>query len=103
MQKWIILCAAAYALATANPSLAAEWSAAFAVPLIAGDPREQRVDLYDMKSNRRGYVVISPQGRVDIYDRLSNRTGTGRIGPDGRTIELFDLRGTRSGTGRLAR
>jgi len=101
MQKWMILCAAAYALTCATPSPAAEWRAHFAVPVIAGDPREQRVDLYDQESNRQGYVVIGPRGRVDVYDRSSNRTGTGRI--NGTAIELFDLRGNRTGTGRLAR
>jgi hypothetical protein len=103
MRKWMILCAAAYGLASASGAHAVDWRAAFAVPAIAGDPREQRVDLYDVNSNRQGYVVISAHGRVDIYDRLSNRTGTGRISPDGKTIELFDLHGNWTGTGRLAR
>jgi hypothetical protein len=31
--------------------------------------------------------------------KQGNRTGTGRIGPDGKTIECFDPRGHRSGTG----
>ena len=103
MQKWVILCAVAYGLVSASGACAGDWRADFAVPVIAGDPREQRVDLYDVNSNRQGYVVIGPHRGVDTYDRLSNRTGTGRISPDGKTIELFDLRGNRTGTGRLAR
>ena len=75
----------------------------FAVPAIAGDPREQRVDLFDRHSNRTGYVVISPSGRIDTYDKNSNHTGSGRIGSDRRTIELFDLRGNRTGMGTLAK
>lgn len=103
MRKWIhALCSfASLAVMLASPADAAV--ALFAVPAIAGDPRERRVDLYDRQSNRQGYVVIGPHGRVDVYDRLSNRTGTGRIAPDGKAIELFDLRGNRTGTGRLAR
>ena len=103
MQKWMRLCSVACTLAYVTPSVADERSMLFAVPVIAGDPREQRVDFYDLKSNRQGYVVIGPHGRVDTYDRLSNHTGSGRISPDGKTIELFDLRGNRTGTGRLAR
>ena len=103
MRKWIFLCGAAYALGLASSAGAGEWRADFAVPAIAGDPREQRVDLFDLNSNRQGYAVISPHGRIDTYDQLSNHIGTGRLGPDGRTIELFDLRGRRTGTGRLGR
>ena len=103
MQKWMRLCSVACTLAYATPSVADERSILFAVPVIAGDPREQRVDFYDLKSNRQGYAVIGPHGRIDTYDRLSNHTGSGRISPDGKTIELFDLRGNRTGTGRLAR
>jgi hypothetical protein len=84
-------------------SVAVESQALFAVPVIAGDPREQRFDLYDLESNRTGYVVVGAHGRVDTYDRLSRHTGTGRLAPDGRTIDLFDMRGKRTGTGRLAR
>lgn len=75
MQKWMRLCSVACTVAYATPSVADERSMLFAVPVIAGDPREQRVDFYDLKSNRQGYVVISPHGRVDTYDRLSNHTG----------------------------
>ncbi len=103
MQKWIcaVCTCASLVLPLAGPVSAA--AVLFVGPAIAGDPREQRVDLYDRQSNRQGYVVIGPHGRIDVYDRLSNRTGTGRIAPDGKTIELFDLRGNRTGTGHLAR
>jgi len=99
----MILCGAACSLTLASPASALEWRADFAVPAIAGDPREQRVDLFDLNSNRQGYAVISAHGRIDTYDQLSNHIGTGRLSPDGRTIELFDLHGRRIGTGRLGR
>jgi hypothetical protein len=69
--------------------------------LLAGPAVAQertRVDLYDARSRRQGYVIIDDQsGRIDIYDSHSRRLGYGRLAPDGR-MERFDLRGRREGT-----
>jgi hypothetical protein len=40
--------------------------------------REIRIDTYDKKSNRTGYIVIDPKtGRLDQFDTRGNRTGYG--------------------------
>jgi len=39
-----------------------------------------RIDLFDKKSNRTGYIIIDPRtGRVDQFDRRSNRLGYGTV------------------------
>jgi|SRR5262245_40661678 len=41
---------------------------------------EVRIDTYDTRSNRTGYVIVNPNtGRYDSYDTRSNRTGYGTI------------------------
>ena len=67
-----------------------------APPALAQD--RARVELYDAKSRRQGYVIVDERsGRVDIYDNHSRRLGYGRVMPDGR-IERFDRHGQREGT-----
>lgn len=56
-----------------------------------------RVDLYDARSRRQGYVIMDESsGRLDVYDTHSRRLGYGRIAPDGR-LERFDRDGRREG------
>ena len=39
-----------------------------------------RIDLFDTKSNRTGYIIIDPKTkRFDTYDAKSKRTGWGTI------------------------
>ena len=59
-----------------------------------------RIDTFDKRSNRTGYIVIDPRtGWLDQYDARSNRTGYGYttspspgvgVGP-----ELYDRQGNR--------
>ena len=40
------------------------------------NPQEIRIDPFDRKSNRTGYIIIDPRtGRLDQFDRNSNRLG----------------------------
>lgn len=40
--------------------------------------QEIRIDTFDRKSNRTGYIIIDPRtGRLDQFDRNSNRLGYG--------------------------
>ena len=67
-----------------------------APPAMAQD--RTRVDLYDAKSRRQGYVIVDENsGRLDIYDNHSRRLGYGRVAPDER-VERFDRHGRREGT-----
>ena len=65
----------------------------------AGDrPTKERVDLFDKKSNRQGYVIIdNSTGRIDIYDRKSNRTGYG-LTRDHRTWSTYSTDSKRTGS-----
>ena len=70
------------------------------VVVVPGDPRTERVDLFDTHSNRTGYAIVDKKsGRVDTYDTRGNRIGYGQL--RGNTIEFFDVRSNRTGTGRL--
>lgn len=58
----------------------------------------ERIDLFDARGRRSGYVVVDREaGRIDLYDARSRRTGWGKVDQGGR-IELFDLGGRRQGT-----
>ena len=42
--------------------------------------QDTRIDLFDKKSNRTGYIIVNPNtGRVDQFDRRSNRLGYGTV------------------------
>ena len=66
--------------------------------MIAAD----RVDLFDTKSNRVGYIVVDPKTRrLDTYDTRSHRTGWGTIARESGDVDAFDKNGNCVGTGRL--
>lgn len=66
--------------------------------MIAAD----RVDLFDTKSNRTGYIIVDPRsGRFNTYDTKSNRTGWGTIHRESGTVEAYDRNGNRIGSGVL--
>ena len=61
-----------------------------------------RVDLFDLHSNRTGYILVDPKsGRLDTYDTKSKRTGWGTIHRESGTVEVFDKEGKRIGSGLL--
>lgn len=77
-------------------ALAAALLLLLATPALAQD--RTRVDLYDVKSARKGYATIDEKtGRIDTYDASSRRTGYGVIQPDGR-VDLYRLDGSRAGS-----
>ena len=59
--------------------------------------QEIRIDTFDKKSNRTGYIIIDPRtGRLDQFDKNSNRLGYGTTtpNPSGRGSEqLYDRNG----------
>jgi hypothetical protein len=58
--------------------------------------QEIRIDTFDKKSNRTGYIIIDPRtGRLDQFDRNSNRLGYGYSTPSlpQRGSELYDRNG----------
>ncbi|HEX7214070.1 MAG TPA: hypothetical protein VF578_07660 [Methylomirabilota bacterium] len=66
--------------------------------MIAAD----RVDLFDTKSNRTGYIIVDPKsGRFNTYDTKSNRTGWGTIHRESGTVDAYDKNGNRIGSGVL--
>ena len=66
--------------------------------VIAGD----RIDLFDSKSNRTGYIIVEPKtGRFDTYDTKSNRTGWGTITRESGDVQVYDKDGNRVGSGTL--
>lgn len=66
--------------------------------IIAAD----RTDLFDLHSNRTGYILVDPKGgRLDTYDAKSKRTGWGTIHRESGTVEVFDKEGKRIGSGLL--
>ena len=66
--------------------------------IIAAD----RIDLFDTKSNRTGYIIVDPKsGRFDTYDTQSKRTGWGTINRESGTVDVYDKHGNRVGRGRL--
>ena len=51
-------------------------------------PAEVRIDTFDRKSNRSGYVIFNPStGRYDSFDVKGNRTGWGTISNPPRSYE----------------
>jgi hypothetical protein len=53
---------------------------AFAGLLLAQASDEIRIDQFDKKGNRTGYMIIDQRtGRYDSYDKNSNRTGFGSV------------------------
>lgn len=61
-----------------------------------------RIDLFDTKSNRTGYIIIDPKsGRFDTYDTQSKRTGWGTITRESGTVQVYDKDGNRVGGGIL--
>jgi hypothetical protein len=61
-----------------------------------------RIDLYDTKSNRTGYVILDPKTRrLETYDTRSNRTRWGTIARESGDVEAFDKDGNWIGTGKL--
>jgi hypothetical protein len=61
-----------------------------------------RIDLFDTKSNRTGYIIVEPKtGRFDTYDTQSKRTGWGTITRGSGTVQVYDKDGNRVGSGTL--
>ena len=61
-----------------------------------------RIDLFDTKSNRTGYIIVDPKsGRFDTYDKQSRRTGWGTVTRDSGDVQVYDKDGNRVGTGTL--
>jgi hypothetical protein len=61
-----------------------------------------RIDLFDMRSNRTGYIIVDPKAkRFDTYDTKSNRTGWGTITRESGDVQVYDKDGNRVGSGRL--
>ena len=61
-----------------------------------------RIDLFDTKSNRTGYIIVEPKtGRFDTYDTQSKRTGWGTITRESGDVQVYDRDGNRVGTGTL--
>jgi hypothetical protein len=60
-----------------------------------------RIDLFDTKSNRTGYIIVDPKTkRFDTYDTKSHRTGWGTITQQD-SVQVYDKNGNRVGTGTL--
>ena len=61
-----------------------------------------RIDLFDTKSNRTGYIIVEPKtGRFDTYDTQSKRTGWGTITRESGDVQVYDKDGNRVATGTL--
>jgi hypothetical protein len=61
-----------------------------------------RIDLFDTKSNRTGYIIVEPKtGRFDTYDTQSKRTGWGTITRESGDVQVYDKDGNRVGSGTL--
>lgn len=61
-----------------------------------------RIDLFDAKSNRTGYIIIDPKTkRFDTYDTKSHRTGWGTITQGSGAVQVYDKDGNRVGSGTL--
>ena len=66
--------------------------------------QEIRIDTFDTRSNRTGYIVVNPNtGRLDQFDTRGNRLGYGTTTttPYGPRIDTFTNNGTRTGSGTL--
>jgi hypothetical protein len=61
-----------------------------------------RIDLFDTKSNRTGYIIVDPKTkRFQTYDMQSKRTGWGTITRESGTVQVYDKDGNRIGSGAL--
>ena len=61
-----------------------------------------RIDLFDTKSNRTGYIIVDPKtGRFDTYNTQSHRTGWGTITRESGDVQVYDKDGHRVGSGTL--
>jgi hypothetical protein len=61
-----------------------------------------RIDLFDEKSNRAGYIIVDPKsGRFDTYNTKSERTGWGTITRGSGRVQVYDKAGNRVGSGTL--
>jgi hypothetical protein len=61
-----------------------------------------RIDLFDTKSNRTGYIIVDPKTkRFDTYDTKSQRTGWGTITRESGDVQVYDRDGNRVGSGTL--
>lgn len=70
--------------------------------LATSAPAQTRVDTYDTKSNRTGYLLVDPKtGRIDTFDTKSNRTGYGQVTPSGR-VDFYDTKSNRTGHGQIS-
>ena len=70
--------------------------------LLAQATQEIRIDTFDKKSNRTGYIIIDPKTkRFDTYDTKSHRTGWGTITRESGDVQVFDKDGNRIGSGTL--
>jgi hypothetical protein len=59
-----------------------------------------RIDLFDTKSNRTGYIIVDPKTkRFDTYDTKSKRTGWGTITRESGDVQVYDKDGNRIGSG----
>jgi hypothetical protein len=79
------------------------------VCFLIAQSQEIRIDTFDKKSNRTGYIIIDPRtGRLDQFDKNSNRLGYGTTTspnlPSGRGSEqLYDRNGRPVSIDRRAR
>jgi hypothetical protein len=63
--------------------------------LVAGAGQDPtRIDVYDARGRRDGYIVID-RDRLDVFDARSRRRGYGRIRSNG-SVDLFAPDGSRS-------
>ena len=64
--------------------------------------QETRIDTFDKKSNRTGYIIVDPKTkRFDTYDTKSKRTGWGTITRESGDVQVYDKDGNRVGSGTL--
>jgi hypothetical protein len=67
--------------------------------LLAQAQQDIRIDTFDKKSNRTGYIIINPNtGRLDQFDSRSNRLGYGQVTGSGsnQRIDTYSTNGSRS-------
>src|SRR5262245_47197812 len=72
---------------------------------LVAQSQEIRIDTFDTRSNRTGYIVVNPNtGRLDQFDTRGNRQGYGTTTttPYGTRIDTFTPDGARTGSGTLS-
>ena len=73
--------------------------------LLAQTQPDVRIDTYNNRSNRTGYIIVNPNtGRIDQFDSRNNRLGYGTVttpSTGGTRIDTFTNNGTRTGSGTL--